>query len=148
MGMNDAHGVFTRGVDGAVNGVASVIDLVRRVIEDIALKIDLHKIGRRHLVPAQPERIEQKMVIGTRHTRRNMIVDQRRRPAIQMGESVRRGKIDANLPFIFTDTVAKRRDFDIADGGGIHDLSPNYRTGSLAHGYGVFSTEESGWTGI
>ena len=108
VGVHDAHRVLSGEVDGAVDGVAGAVNLVWGVVENVPVDIDLHEVGRRDLVPPKAKGIQQEMVIGPRNPRRDVVVDQRCRPAVQVSQPIGGSEVDSCPPFVLADLAAQR----------------------------------------
>ena len=98
VGMEDALGVVSRGVDRAVNHEAGGVHGKRRVLHLVALQIDLDQAGRRDLVEEQPVRVDEELVGGARHPRRD-VREHQVLPAEVRHEPVAGSQIDAHRPF-------------------------------------------------
>src|SRR5213080_3605413 len=108
--MHYAERIFARGMYGAVNRKTGWIDGVRRVHCLVAVRIDLHQTRGSDFIEHHPIRIEQKMMLSPRHARRDMREDQII-PTVKRDQAIRRGKIDARLPFLLGYLLADRRWF-------------------------------------
>ncbi|MNH35843.1 hypothetical protein D3C79_965720 [compost metagenome] len=63
-------------VDGAVNHITGLVDAqAQRVVDDRAVHVHFHQVGRGDLVEQQAEGIDQKVLIGPRHPGREVRVD-------------------------------------------------------------------------
>ena len=66
-------------------------------LDDVSVHIDLHQIGRTHLVEIHAVLIDQEMMLGSRQAGAEMGVDEVR-PAMVRHQPIERGQIAANLP--------------------------------------------------
>src|SRR5262249_4979467 len=108
MGVRDADDFWTRAVNRAVNHKASLIDTEPgRIVDDVAVVIDLDQIRRAHFIPQQAERIEQKMMIRPRHACGDVGVNQIGHAEMRSA-AIRRREIDADIPLFGADTLAHR----------------------------------------
>ena len=100
MHMDDAAGVFTRTMDGAVNGKARRIDEIGRFLFDIALKIDLHQRRGCHFIEHQAIGIDEEpfFAIFVGQACRDMGKHQVG-PGMECAKTVSCGKIAAQFPF-------------------------------------------------
>jgi len=105
MHVNDAGGIFARGVNGTVDREAGRIDRIPVVEQNVAVQVDLHQTRRRDFLKQHPIRIDKEGVLGAGHPRRNVGEDQVV-PAVQGDEAVAGGKIDPELPFVLGYPVA------------------------------------------
>ena len=92
-----ATGVLAHLVDRRMDGEARRVDAVFALAELVAVQIDLHQARRRDFLEHQPVRVDQEVMIGARHARRDVGVDQVV-PAIQRDETIAGGEIDALVP--------------------------------------------------
>src|SRR5262245_3431183 len=112
MGMDDAIDILAPAVDGAVDDEARLMHGRVRVLDEIAVEIDLDQVRRRHLVEQEPKTVEQEMPGLARHPRRDVGIDQVG-PAEMLDQPVAGGEIDALLPLRWFDLRSGGR----ADGG-------------------------------
>src|SRR5215472_8445182 len=112
MGVDDAIDVAASAVDCAVNDEPGFVHGSVRLLDEIAIEIDLDEVRGRHLLEQQPETVEQEMTGLARNARRNVGVDQIG-PTEMLHQAVARGEIDALLPFGGIDV----RPCGSADGG-------------------------------
>ena len=78
--------------------VAGSVDAIGRVVQHIAVEVDLDQVGRRDLVIYRPVGVDQDLVILARDPRRDM-VEVEVVPAVMEHQPVTGGEIDAHLPF-------------------------------------------------
>src|SRR5262245_49491524 len=112
MGVDDAIDVVASAVDCAVNDEPGLVHGSVRLLDEIAIEIDLDEVRGRHLLEQQAETVEQEMTGLARNARRNVGVDQIG-PTEMLHQAVARGEIDALLPFGGIDV----RPCGSADGG-------------------------------
>src|SRR5262245_35275022 len=112
MSVDDAIDVAASAVDCAVNDEPGFVHGSVRLLDEIAIEIDLDEVRGRHLLEQQPETVEQEMTGLARNARRNVGVDQIG-PTEMLHQAVARGEIDALLPFGGIDV----RPCGSADGG-------------------------------
>jgi len=98
--MDHASRIFAGAVNGAMNGEACRIDEIGRVLLDIAIEIDLHQGGCRHLVKQHAIGIDQKSLLPVfvGQPGRNM-GEHQIGPGVHRAEPVGRGQFAADLPF-------------------------------------------------
>ncbi|MCY1438494.1 hypothetical protein D9M71_546960 [compost metagenome] len=76
VGMQHGLEVGAGAVDGAVNHITGLVDAqAQRVVDDRAVHVHFHQVGRGDLVEQQAEGIDQKVLIGPRHPGREVRVD-------------------------------------------------------------------------
>jgi hypothetical protein len=97
MQMKHAAGILAHLVDRRMDGEAGRIDAVFALAKLVAVQIDLHQARRRDLLEHESVRVDQEVMVGTRHARRDVGVDQVV-PAIQSDEAIAGGEVDALVP--------------------------------------------------
>ena len=100
--VNHVLGVLARGVDGRVDGETRRIDEIGRVLEDVAVKVDLHQRRGGDLLEEIAVRIDQELVLRPWNPGGNVGVDQVV-PAFARHKAIEGGEIDADLPFFLAD---------------------------------------------
>ena len=100
--MNHALCIWPRRMNCTVNDKTRTMNKVRRVTNQIAVKIDLDQCRCTDLVKHVSERVQQKVFVRARYPRRNMCVDQIG-PAVLRRQPITGGQINAGLPLRFTD---------------------------------------------
>ncbi len=116
--MGDPVRIFARGVDRRMDHVTRVIDPVFALAEDLAVDIDLDQARCGDFLEHQAIGVDQEMLIGAGHARRNVRVEEiieamDRRHAVECGE------IDAGAPFGIGDAGGARvSDVGVSEGGG------------------------------
>jgi len=86
-------------MDGAVDGEATRIDAeIRRIVEDVAVVVDLHQVRGLDLVEHQAIGVDQEPVLFTGSAGRDVGVD-KVGPAEMRDQPVAGGEINAHLPF-------------------------------------------------
>ena len=108
VGVQDGVQVLARHVDRAVDDEAGAVHLVGRLVEDVAVDVDLDQARGGDLLVEEAVRVDQELVLGARHAQRDVVVDQVR-PAVMGDQPVGGGELDARLPFLFADPLADRR---------------------------------------
>jgi hypothetical protein len=127
--MDDVVGVLARGVNRRVDDEAGIVDAVGAGLDQVAIQIDLDQAGGGDLAEPQPIRIDQEVVLRTRHARRDVGEDQVV-PALQRRQTIERGQIDANAPLVFADLVPDG--FDTGNKTVRHLRPPPFDGGHLA----------------
>ena len=107
-----ALGVVARGVDGAVDDEARGVDGKGRVLELLALLVDLDQARGGDLVEEHAVRIDQELVRRARHPRRD-VGEHEVLPAEACHEPVAGGEIHPHRPFFGRDLVFQRPDIQI-----------------------------------
>ena len=105
MQMHDGLRIFARHVHGAVDAEASGVHFIVAGHDDVAFEIDLDQIGGGDLVEHQAIGIDQKMMFGPRHARRQMGEDHVG-PAVVVDQAIGGRQIDPHLPFLGADATA------------------------------------------
>ena len=98
MQMHHAAGILAHFMDRGMNGEAGRVDLVIAFGELVAVEVDLDEARRGDLVEHQAVRIDQEVMLGAGHARRDMGVNQIV-PAVQGDEAIGSGEIDPLRPF-------------------------------------------------
>ena len=75
MRVDDAERVRHGGVDRAVDHEAGRIDRVVGVPDDLAVEVDLHQIRGGDFAVVQAERVDQEVMLRTRHAHRDVVED-------------------------------------------------------------------------
>ena len=96
--MHDAMGIRNVGVHGAVDGQPCRIDGVLTVAEDFAGQVDLHQVRCGDFIVSKSERVDEELIVGTRHAQRDVVEDQFM-PAQHEEHAIGRGQFDACSPF-------------------------------------------------
>src|SRR3546814_6207030 len=96
-------------MDSPMNDEARLVDAQpRRVINNVALQIDLDKAGRRYLIVQQAKRVEQHMLLFARNAAGDVIVNAIRQP--EMGyQPVAFRQFDSRPPLVFGHAVLDLR---------------------------------------
>ena len=82
------------------------VDGLRRVVELVALGVDLHQARRRDLVEQQPVGINEELILVAGNAQRNVIVDQV--VHAELGDHAIAGcKLDAGIPLRRFDPVRR-----------------------------------------
>jgi hypothetical protein len=98
-------------MDGGVDGEAGGVGHEWRVADRIAVEADLDQARRGHFLEHQLIGVEQEMVLGPRHSRREMGEDEIV-PAVMRDEPVGGGEVDADPPFLGAHLVLHRWDVE------------------------------------
>jgi len=93
---------------------AAVDAIVGGIEERIAVEVDLDQAGRIDFLVEHPVRVDQKMIRRSRNAAGDVVGDHLGH-AVQRGEAITGGEIDAGLPFLRADLLANR--FDASDRG-------------------------------
>ena len=96
--MQHACRVVPRRMHGAVDGEAGRVHVERRVVEDAAFEVDLDERRSRDVPEKHAERVDQKLVFGARHPRRDVGVDAVVH-AVVRDQAVGGGEVFADLAF-------------------------------------------------
>jgi len=107
VGVQDGVQILARHVDRAVNDKAGAVHLIGRLVEDVAVDIDLDQVRGGDLLVEEPIGIDQELILRARHAQRDVVVDQMR-PAIVRDQPIGGGEIDPRLPFLVADPLAQR----------------------------------------
>jgi hypothetical protein len=110
VGVDDGVQVLARHMDRAVNDEARAVHLVGRVVEDVAVDVDLYQARGGDLLVEKAVGIDQELVLGSRHPQRDVVVDQVG-PAVMRDQAVGGGEIDPRLPLVGAHALARRRHF-------------------------------------
>src|SRR5439155_1553427 len=78
--VQDAAGIFARGVDRRMDGEARRVDLVRRLHHLVAVEIDLDQAGRGDLLEQPAVGVEAEVVLGPGRARRRVGADEGESP--------------------------------------------------------------------
>ena len=98
MGVDHAVGILPVLVNGAVDDEPGRVEGIVGGLDQIPVQVDLHQAGSRHLVIAQPVGVDQKVVFGAGHAKRDMPVDQLA-PVEIVHDPVARRELDPEVPF-------------------------------------------------
>ena len=98
VGVDHAVGILPVLVDRAVDNEPGRVEGIFGGLDQVPVQVDLHQTGSRHLVVAQPVRIDQKVVFGTGHAERDMPVDQLA-PVEVVDDPVAGRELDPQIPF-------------------------------------------------
>src|SRR4051794_15384903 len=96
--MEHATGIFAHFVNGRVNGEAGGVDAVIALAELVAVEINLHEARSGDFVEHQAIRIDQEMMLRSRHARGDVRINQIV-PAVMGDETVAGSEIDPLVPF-------------------------------------------------
>ncbi len=97
--VNHRLGVLARHVHGRVDGEARGVDDVGRLAHRQALDVDLHQRGGGDLLEHHLVRVDQEVVLGPGHARRQVGEDQVV-PAIQGHQAERRRQVHPQIPLL------------------------------------------------
>ena len=100
--VHDAEQIRAGLVDRRVDGEAGGVHPARRhvaVLHDVAVQVDLHQVGRAHLVEQHAVLVDQEMVVRPGQAGADMGVDEIG-PAMMRHQPVQRGQITADLPLL------------------------------------------------
>ena len=97
--VHDAMRVGQCLVNGAVEGETRGVDGPVRAANDLARTVHLHQIGSTHFRVMQTKRVDEKVCVFTRHTQRDVVVDQLG-PAQVVEYTIRSGELHTGFPFI------------------------------------------------
>ena len=99
--VDDAFGIVPGAVHGAVDHIAGGIDrvVVIGLQDGLALEVDLDEARGGDLLIQHAVGIDQHVLVGTRHARRDVVVDEVRH-AVERNKPVAGGEIDARAPFL------------------------------------------------
>ena len=125
--MEHAPGVVPRGVDGAVNDEAGRVHGEGRILQLVSVHIDLDQARRRDLVEEHAVGIDEELVLGARHPRRD-VREHQVLPAVVRHEPITGGEIHPHRPLFGRDLVPQRRD---VVSRGVHRGSPCRRDRGL-----------------
>ncbi|MNT46403.1 hypothetical protein D3C72_1830410 [compost metagenome] len=95
--VDDELGVLARGVDRRVDGETGGIDEAGRVLNDVAVQIDLHQRRGCNFIEIPAVGIDQKMMLRPWHAGRDMGEDHVV-PAVQSHQPIQGGQFDPRLP--------------------------------------------------
>ena len=81
------------------------------ILEHIAVDIDLDQGRRRDLLVEESVGIDQELILGSRHSQGNMVIDQMG-PAKMRRQAVSGGELDPRLPFLVAHLIPHRGDIE------------------------------------
>ena len=100
--MHHAEQILARHVHRRMDGEAGGIDAAGgrvALLHHVAVHVDLHQVGRAHLVEQHAVLVDQEMVVGPGQARADMRVDEVG-PAMMRDQPIQRGKVAADLPLL------------------------------------------------
>jgi hypothetical protein len=106
MGVQHGMQIPARHMDCAVNDEAGAVHLIRRLVEDVAVEIDLDQVRGGDLLIEEAVGVDQELILFARHAQRDVIVDQVR-PAVMHHEAIGSRQIDAGLPLLVAHALAQ-----------------------------------------
>ena len=106
--MHHKASVVAGRVDRRLDGEARRIDEIGRVLQDIAVQIDLHQRRRRDLLEQKSIGVDQEVMLRAGNSGRDVGVDQII-PAVEGHQPVERGEIDPRLPFFRAHLALQRQ---------------------------------------
>jgi hypothetical protein len=107
-------------MDGAVDDEAGRVDRERRILDLVAVEVDLHEARRGDLVEEDAVGIDEELILGAGHAQRDVREDEVF-PAEHRAGAIRGCEVDARRPFFGRNLVLERRNIE---GGGLrHAMS-------------------------
>src|SRR5271170_4966138 len=97
--MQYAGGVFTRTMNGTMNGESGRVHFIRCLLNYIAVHVYFHQARSGNFVKEQSKRIDQKMMLSSGHAGRNVRKDQVI-PSEVCYQSVSSSEVNPDLPFL------------------------------------------------
>ncbi|MNN67308.1 hypothetical protein D3C81_1829340 [compost metagenome] len=97
MQMDDEPGVLARRMDGRVNSESSRIDEIGRLLNNVAVQIDLHQRRGCNFIEIPAVGIDQEVMLRSGHAGGNMGKDHVV-PPVQGHQAVKRRQFDPHLP--------------------------------------------------
>ena len=91
-----------------VNDESRRVNVERRLVDQIAVEVDLDQAGCGDFVKHEPKRIEQEMLFLAGHARR-YVGKHELAPSVVVGEAVEAGELDPPFPFLIADPPADVR---------------------------------------
>ncbi len=97
VGVRDAMRIGQMAVEQRMLDEAGTVHRIGRVVELVAVDVDLDQVRRLHFAEVQPERVDQEGAFLARHLQRDVIVDHLG-PAEHVEHAVAGGELLAGLP--------------------------------------------------
>ena len=108
--MDHTARIMARRVNGRMDGETRRIDVVRRILTDVALKVDLDQRRRRHFIEHHAVWVDQEPLgpVLVRQARRD-VGEHQIGPAVHRAQTVGSGKLATQRPFLLRDFAFQRR---------------------------------------